>query len=35
MELKGRYVADSHRYDDSDALYRRCGNSGILLPKSV
>ena len=33
MELKGRYVADSHRYDDSDALYRRCGNSGILLPK--
>ena len=33
MELKGKYTADEHRYDDSDALYRRCGRSGILLPK--
>jgi L-glyceraldehyde 3-phosphate reductase len=33
MELKGMYTADEHRYDDSDALYRRCGRSGILLPK--
>lgn len=33
MELKGMYTAYEHRYDDSDALYRRCGRSGILLPK--
>lgn len=33
MELKERYVADAHRYDDSEALYKRCGKSGVLLPK--
>lgn len=33
MELKGRYNASPNRYDDSEALYRRCGNSGIMLPK--
>ncbi len=33
MDLKGTYTADSSRYSDSQNLYRRCGNSGILLPK--
>ncbi len=33
MDLKGNYTADAHRYDDSVALYRRCGKSGVLLPK--
>ena len=33
MELKEKYTADSHRYDDGDALYNRCGKSGVLLPK--
>ena len=33
MELKGIYTADAHRYDDSEALYQRCGKSGVLLPK--
>lgn len=33
MNQKGNYQADAHRYDDSDALYRRCGRSGILLPQ--
>ena len=33
MELKETYTANSHRYDDSEALYKRCGKSGILLPK--
>ncbi len=33
MDLKGIYTADVHRYDDAEALYRRCGKSGILLPK--
>ena len=33
MELKAAYTADMHRYDDADTLYRRCGNSGVLLPK--
>ena len=33
MELKGTYTANAHRYDDSEALYKRCGKSGILLPK--
>ncbi len=27
------YIADAHRYDQSERLYRRCGQSGILLPK--
>ena len=33
MELKGIYTADEHRYDDNEALYQRCGKSGVLLPK--
>ena len=33
MDLKGIYTADTRRYDDSQALYNRCGKSGILLPK--
>ena len=27
------YIASAARYSDGDNLYRRCGNSGILLPK--
>lgn len=27
------YTAAATRYDNSDTLYRRCGNSGVLLPK--
>lgn len=27
------YIASSERYDASATIYRRCGNSGILLPK--
>ena len=27
------YIASSERYDASANIYRRCGNSGILLPK--
>ena len=33
MELKGQYIADAGRYDQNEHLYRRCGRSGILLPK--
>ena len=33
MNLKERYVADAHRYDDFDRMYQRCGKSGVLLPK--
>ncbi|MBO5538106.1 MAG: aldo/keto reductase [Prevotella sp.] len=33
MELKQNYTADPSRYDDADKLYRRCGRSGVLLPK--
>lgn len=33
MELKGIYQADANRYADSDALCKRCGKSGVLLPK--
>lgn len=33
MDLKGFYRADAHRYEGADEMYRRCGNSGILLPK--
>lgn len=33
MNLKERYTADEHRYDDADNMYVRCGNSGVLLPK--
>lgn len=28
-----KYTASAARYDGGDKLYRRCGNSGILLPK--
>ena len=27
------YVASAARYDESESVYRRCGNSGVLLPK--
>lgn len=33
MNTKGIYTASGHRYDNSDALYARCGQSGVLLPK--
>ncbi len=33
MDLKGIYQADANRYTDSEALYVRCGKSGVLLPK--
>lgn len=33
MDLKGIYTADANRYTDSEALYKRCGKSGVLLPK--
>ena len=33
MDLKGIYTADANRYGDTEALYRRCGKSGVLLPK--
>ena len=33
MDIKERYTASANRYGDAEALYRRCGKSGILLPK--
>ena len=33
MELKEIYTADNARYDDAEKMYRRCGRSGVLLPK--
>ncbi len=33
MELKERYKASADRYDRSEQMYRRCGRSGVLLPK--
>jgi L-glyceraldehyde 3-phosphate reductase len=33
MDLKGIYTADANRYSDAEALYQRCGKSGVLLPK--
>ncbi len=33
MDLKEIYQADANRYADSEALYVRCGKSGVLLPK--
>lgn len=33
MELRKPYIASDSRYDQSDSLYRRCGRSGVLLPK--
>lgn len=33
MDLKGRYTAADNRYENGMMEYRRCGKSGILLPK--
>lgn len=33
MDIKGIYTPSSERYDDSETLYRRCGHSGVMLPK--
>lgn len=33
MNLKGTYIANPNRYENADIMYRRCGNSGVLLPK--
>lgn len=33
MDFKETYTASAQRYNDAEALYQRCGNSGILLPK--
>lgn len=33
MALKGIYVPSDQRYDHADQLYRRCGCSGVMLPK--
>lgn len=33
MELKQRYTAAADRYGRSEQMYRRCGRSGVLLPK--
>ncbi len=33
MDVKGIYAADANRYSDAEALYKRCGKSGVLLPK--
>lgn len=32
-ELPNHYTASDNRYEDSADLYRRCGRSGVLLPK--
>lgn len=31
--MEEKYIAAANRYDSSEVLYRRCGNSGVLLPK--
>ncbi|MBR0225060.1 MAG: aldo/keto reductase [Thermoguttaceae bacterium] len=33
MDLKNCYNAAPERYDDGEKLFRRCGRSGVLLPK--
>ncbi len=33
MDLKKQYIANSGRYDRSDEIYVRCGQSGVMLPK--
>lgn len=33
MDIKGIYTPSPQRYDDSETLYRRCGHSGVMLPK--
>ena len=33
MNTKPQYIASPTRYDHADTFFRRCGNSGILLPQ--
>ena len=33
MILREPYLADSQRYQNQDKMYRRCGRSGVMLPK--
>lgn len=33
MILKERYDAAASRYDEAEKMYRRCGKSGVMLPK--
>lgn len=33
MDIKGIYTPSPERYDNSETLYRRCGHSGVMLPK--
>ena len=33
MDLKTHYIPAPTRYDHADTIYRRCGRSGVLLPK--
>ena len=33
MNVKEKYSAGPHRYDEAETFYVRCGRSGVLLPK--
>lgn len=33
MDIKNQYTPASDRYDNAEQMYRRCGRSGVLLPK--
>ena len=33
MNTKPQYIASPTRYDHADTFFRRCGNSGVLLPQ--
>lgn len=33
MILREPYIARAERYENADGMYRRCGRSGVLLPK--
>ncbi len=33
MELKNKYLASADRYANAAMLYKRCGRSGVMLPK--
>lgn len=33
MDIKSIYTPSPQRYGDSETLYRRCGHSGVMLPK--
>ena len=33
MNLKEKYIASDDRYAEEGRMYRRCGHSGVLLPK--